>query len=203
MQRKAKSSSGYFKTSQASAKTKARHCDRPGCSADGEFKAPKSRQNLQEYFWFCLDHVREYNLQWNYYAGLDENEVERMRRHETVWERPSWPFGPKAQYRKFRESFARQWDDFRDRFGIFEEEGETTSSYQRQQTSDMDYQTIRALNTLGLVPPLDFERVKIHYRSLVKKFHPDLHGGDKSAEERFKSINEAFQTIKKTMGETV
>lgn len=201
MHRKPKSSSGYFATAE---QPKTRACERPGCGAPGEHKAPKSRNRLNDYHWFCLDHVREYNLQWNYYAGLDEIQVEELRRHETVWERPSWPFGPKAQYRKFRDSFARQWGDFRDRFGIFDDEAaDSGTTYNRQTASDMDYNTMRALNTLGLTPPLDWERAKAHYKALVKKFHPDLHGGDKSAEERFKSINEAFQTIKKMFGETV
>lgn len=204
MQKKPKAKSGYFDPSPDSAKAKP--CDHPGCAHPGLHKAPKNRHRLNEYFWFCLDHVRDYNQQWNYYQGLDETEVEWMRRHETVWERPSWPFGPKAQYKKFRESFARQWHDFRDRFGIFDDMGDDQAQFyrhNRSQANDMDNQAVRALNTLGLTPPLNFARVKSHYRDLVKQFHPDLHGGNKDAEERFKSINEAFQTIKKIMGETV
>ncbi len=176
-----------------------RFCDHPGCGGHGEFKAPKARNRLNDYFWFCLDHVREYNLQWDYYKGLKDIEIESMRRRDTVWDRPSWPFGSKAQYKKFRASFDRKWAEFSQNFGIFEEDNQNSSYSSSTSTSPgtMDYQTVRALNTLGLTPPMDFESIKRHYKGLVKKFHPDLHGGDKDAEERFKSINEAFQTVKR------
>src|SRR3546814_20080544 len=74
-------------------KSEARRCDHPGCPGTGEFRAPKSRDRLTDYFWFCLDHVREYNKSWNYYSGLSDNEVERMIRYDTVWQRPTWPMG--------------------------------------------------------------------------------------------------------------
>ena len=65
-----------------------RVCDHPGCTETGEFRAPKSRETLGEYFWFCLDHVREYNKAWNYFAGMSDVEVERIVRKDTVWDRP-------------------------------------------------------------------------------------------------------------------
>ena len=33
-----------------------RKCDNIDCKKKGEFKAPKSRKNLNEYYFFCLDH---------------------------------------------------------------------------------------------------------------------------------------------------
>src|SRR5208282_4681354 len=39
------------------ADTTARACDHPGCVAGGEFRAPKSRLELHNYYWFCLEHV--------------------------------------------------------------------------------------------------------------------------------------------------
>src|SRR5258706_138681 len=50
-------------------------CDHPGCEAGGNFRAPKSRLELHDYRWFCLEHVRAYNLAWNYYAGMSQTEV--------------------------------------------------------------------------------------------------------------------------------
>ena len=38
-----------------------RKCDKDKCKNRGEFKAPKSRLNLNEYYFFCLDHIKEYN----------------------------------------------------------------------------------------------------------------------------------------------
>ena len=70
-----------------------RHCDHPGCVAAGEFRAPKSRSTLDEFFWFCTDHVRDYNKSWNYCAGMSAAEIEAEIRRDTVWRRPTWPLG--------------------------------------------------------------------------------------------------------------
>src|ERR1700732_1160584 len=77
----------------AEADAPARPCDHPGCLAGGDLRAPKSRLQLQDYYWFCLDHVRAYNSAWNYYAGMSDGEIEAEIRHDTVWQRPSWKLG--------------------------------------------------------------------------------------------------------------
>jgi curved DNA-binding protein CbpA len=38
--------------------------------------------------------------------------------------------------------------------------------------------------------------LKARYKELVKRHHPDAHGGDKAAEERLKVINQAYSTLK-------
>ena len=70
-----------------------RPCDHPGCEAGGDFRAPKSRLELDRYYWFCLEHVRAYNVAWNYYAGMSDSEIEAEIRRDTVWQRPSWKLG--------------------------------------------------------------------------------------------------------------
>ena len=42
------------------------NCDSPDCQKAGQYRAPKSREHLQDYYWFCLEHVRVYNKSWNY-----------------------------------------------------------------------------------------------------------------------------------------
>jgi curved DNA-binding protein len=39
------------------------------------------------------------------------------------------------------------------------------------------------------------DQIKRAYRQLAKKFHPDLHPGDKKAEDKFKEINEAYEVL--------
>ncbi len=70
-----------------------RACDHPGCECGGEFRAPRSRLELDRYYWFCLEHVRAYNVAWNYYRGMSEPEIEAEIRRDTVWQRPSWKLG--------------------------------------------------------------------------------------------------------------
>jgi len=49
---------------------------------------------------------------------------------------------------------------------------------------------------LDLDETATLQDVKMRYKQLVKRFHPDANGGDKQAEERFKSINEAYSNLK-------
>src|ERR1700739_4835002 len=71
----------------------ARMCDHPGCVAGGDFRAPRSRLELNHYYWFCLDHIRAYNAAGNYYSGMSDPEIEAEIRRDTVWQRPSWKLG--------------------------------------------------------------------------------------------------------------
>ena len=65
-------------------RTPDRACDAPGCTSEGLHRAPRSRETLNQFFWFCLDHVREYNRTWNYCAGMNEHQIERAVREDTV-----------------------------------------------------------------------------------------------------------------------
>ena len=78
--------SGAFETST-------RKCDKAGCTQPGQYRAPKSPKHLDDYYWFCKDHVREYNTNWNYFQGQSEAEFQEFLDNATVWERPTRPFG--------------------------------------------------------------------------------------------------------------
>ena len=68
-------------------------CGWPDCCQNGEFKAPVSRNQLREYQWFCLEHIRIYNSRWNYFEGMSDLDVEAAVRSDTTWNRPTWPMG--------------------------------------------------------------------------------------------------------------
>ena len=160
---------------------KVRGCESPGCGQTGDYRAPKNR-DLTEHYWFCLDHVRDYNKQWDYFAGMSAAEIESHIRKATVWERPSWPMGNwRAQEQKLREQVMREFF-----------------------SGDADFQPVppmpkaerEALDVLELTAPVTFAAIKMQYRALVKLHHPDANGGSREAEERFKCINQAFAVLK-------
>ncbi|MEE8659566.1 hypothetical protein DOFOFD_11190 [Acetobacteraceae bacterium EV16P] len=80
-----------------------RMCDMPGCTANAGYRAPKSRQTLREYYWFCLDHVREYNAKWDFYKGMTPIQIETHLQSDSSWQRPSWKLGSLGKPSKFEE----------------------------------------------------------------------------------------------------
>jgi hypothetical protein len=173
----------------------ARTCDHPGCLAGGEFRAPKSRLQLQDYYWFCLDHVRAYNSAWNYYAGMSDGEVEAEVRHDTVWQRPSWRLGA-----RHGPGYAER---IRDYFGVFSggpgrshDPGRRNGQRAGDAAQRAGSAREQALAVFEIEPPFTPVRLKARYKALVKLHHPDAHGGDKAAEEKLKIINQAYATLK-------
>ena len=175
-----------------------RPCDHPDCMAEAEFRAPRSRNDLRSYLWFCLEHIRQYNRASNYFEGMDDGEIENQVRRDTVWERPTWPFAGR-QARAFAEG------RFSDPLGTFSEgDREPRRREDREEKEKARYRPSlngktpeeRALAVLEIEPPITVDRIKARYKELVKRHHPDTNGGDKHAEERLKKINEAYATLK-------
>jgi hypothetical protein len=170
-------------------------CAAPGCDAEALHRAPLSRRDLKSFIWLCLEHVREYNAAWDYYAGLSEPEIEAHRRADATWRRPSWPFGTSGAFRMHGEG-----PEIRDDFGVYEGFGTANGSKNGSGPKSWEPETKerRALAMLDLAPPVNADQIKIRYKELVKRLHPDANGGDKKAEERLKLINDAYSTLKRS-----
>src|ERR1700691_5022254 len=171
-----------------------RACDHPGCASEGMHKAPRSREALTHYYWFCLDHVRSYNAAWNYYAGMSEPEIEAEIRRDTVWQRPSWKLG-----QRHGPAYETR---MRDHFGVYGENAGKAGQQRRAHSSGPDASARvasareQALAVFDMDPPFTQSTLKARYKVLVKMHHPDAHGGDKEAEEKLKIINQAYTTLK-------
>jgi len=176
-----------------------RRCEWPGCADEGEHRAPRSRDELNTYRWFCLDHVRDYNKSWNYYDGMSDDEVEEDVRRDTVWNRPTWQLGTKLGPDAFNMAD--------DPFNLFREGGAGRNGANGKKKNGHDDNGIpvrppisteeeRAYRALGLEYPVSAEEIKIRYKALVKKHHPDANEGAKESEERLKVINEAYSVLR-------
>ncbi len=161
-------------------------CDSPGCLLEGGFRAPKSRTNLREFHWFCLDHVREYNASWDYYKGMSAGEIEAAARADASWQRPSWPLGQNGSAAKLQEAVEAELHAFA--FG-----SERPRAATRANTPP---ELREALEVFELVWPVSLDTVKATYKALAKKHHPDANQGSKQAEERLKTINLAYATLR-------
>lgn len=168
-----------------------RRCAWPGCEEEGLYPAPRSRERLRDYLWFCLEHVREYNARWDYFAGMSAAEIDAHRHADFTWHRPTWRFGTGAAWNPFHMRFE-------DVHRIF-----AKAAWERARERARGRPVGRleeAMELLGLQPGFDLAALRRRYRELVKRHHPDLNGGSREAEERLKRINEAYSYLLAHLG---
>lgn len=163
----------------------------PGCPLGGEYRAPKSRTHLNEYHWFCLEHVRAYNAAWDFYKGMSPAEVEAQLRADMVGQRPTWPIGSLGH---------AAWDDdvLKDPLHVLNAARMKPS--RREDPKRAPAELKEPLATLGLSWPTTLDAVKTRYKELAKRHHPDANGGSRDAEERLKVINLAYAAVRTRLG---
>lgn len=155
-------------------------CDHVGCDKKGEFKAPKDR-SLKEYYWFCLEHVQEYNSQWNYYtdenSDADEETFQKKTRFRGFHSKIKYKFGCDLEEElEFLHGFSG-YDKVTD--SIY---------FSKEDKTQMDCLNISEKE-------FNLANLKKQYKKLAKTCHPDLHPDDKEAEEKFKRLTEAYQKL--------
>ena len=170
-----------------------KRCDYFNCNEIGEYKAPKSRSDLNDYYFFCLKHVSKYNKSWDFYKGLTTDEIEHAMRQDTVWDRPSWPLKGNP------DKIISQIDEIiKEDFSIYSNEKDTGKFFKNKLVDEtLTKDQHKALEILSLNLPLTMEKIKKKYKKLVKIFHPDVNGNNKDAENKFKEINESYKILLK------
>ena len=169
--------------------TSTRVCEHEGCREPGKFRAPRAPDVLDEYKWFCKDHVREYNLKWNFFNNITEAEMNAQMSKDKVWERET---------RSFSDPEARAWA----RLGIEDPHqvlgenatknpGKATTGSRRLPPTER-----RAIEILDAKDNWSKAEVRKAYKSLIKILHPDMNGGDRSQEEQLQEVVWAWDQIK-------
>ena len=64
---------------------------RPVPRAKGKVSLRRLREG--EYWRFCLEHVRQYNHSYNYFAGMSDEAVARFQKDAITGHRPTWKLG--------------------------------------------------------------------------------------------------------------
>jgi hypothetical protein len=170
--------------------TSSRICDHDGCQEAGKFRAPKAPDVLDDYFWFCKDHVREYNLKWNFFDGTTEAEINAQMSKDKVWERTTKPLG---------DPEARAWA----RLGIEDAHQVLGNNATRNPgksitggTRKLPPTERRAIEILEAKDHWTKAEVRKSYKALIKVLHPDMNGGDRSQEEQLQEVVWAWDQIK-------
>ena len=176
--------SGAFETSQ-------RQCEHEGCTEAGQYRAPKSPDNLDDFFWFCRDHVREYNLKWNFFDGTTEAEIEAQLDRDRVWDRPTKPFRKSVEERAWARLGV---DDAHQVLG----ENATRNPGRNGMAAGRKLPPTerRAIEILEARDSMTKTEIRKSYKALIKILHPDMNGGDRSDEERLQEVVWAWDQIK-------
>ncbi|MBS0235403.1 MAG: DnaJ domain-containing protein [Proteobacteria bacterium] len=186
---------------QQSAKqqTRAPVCQWKGCDRPGPHKAPKGRGRDGEYFHFCIDHVRQYNQEYNYFDGMSDAEVSNFRKDAMTGHRPTWKTGANAWAHGTRDgarsaeaearvqATARTTRKFRS--------SRTETSTFRRQLKPLERKSLRVLD---LGDEASREDIKTRFKELVKIHHPDANGGDSRSEEKLREILQAYNYLKQS-----
>jgi hypothetical protein len=179
--------SGAFETST-------RRCDHKGCEEAGKYRAPKSPDTLEEYFWFCKDHVREYNLKWNFFDGATEEEYMEQVDKDRVWERETKPFGKNSEEQR---AWARLGvDDPHQVLGDNATRNPGKNGKADGSTRRLPPTERRALEILEAKDTMSKAEIRKAYKKLIKVLHPDMNGGDRSQEEQLTEVVWAWDQIK-------
>jgi len=168
-------------------------CDHANCTERGEYRAPISRLRLNEYYLFCLKHVAIYNKSWDFYRGLNVDQIELSIRKDAVWDRPSWPLkgNPSNIMNQLREFLNND-------YSLFEKEKDLQDFLKNKIIDEkLTNEEQKSLKILSLSMPISVDEIKKKYKKLVKIFHPDVNDNNKEAEKQFKEINEAYKTLLK------
>lgn len=171
-----------------------RACDHMGCPRAGEHRAPKARDRTNEFWWFCREHAGEYNRRWNYFEGMTEDDFVNFQRAEEAGHRPTWTFKPGRGERLSATRFFRAAAPG-DGFGLFRR-GQADGAARPRERQYSRVQ-IQALDVLSLEPGAQPAEIRARYAELVKRWHPDSNGGDRSMEAMLQKAVQAFQTLKR------
>ena len=162
-------------------------CEWENCKEPGEFKAPLEKDNSKNYRWLCKEHIKLFNKSWDYFADMNQNEIENFLKSDITWHRPTQKFGSSDNF------FNILWNNaLSDKFNLFNGE-KIFNSFDNKQLSEKDKDAFRIM---GLELNADWSIIQKKFKTLVKKFHPDRNPGNKQFEDKLKKITLAYSHLK-------
>ena len=167
-------------------------CGVAGCGEPGEFRAPVSPGDFDgpgEWRYLCLDHVRAHNSSYNFFTGMTPDQIEEAQSPIAGWERHSRPFG------QYGSDPPPAWSSFTDPLDAISARFRHGPA-QPGQPDRFTAAERKALRTLDLADTIDRTQLRKRYSDLVRRYHPDRNGGDRSHERALGAVIEAYTLLK-------
>jgi len=167
-------------------------CEHAGCQRKATHRAPKGRDFEGQFYQFCVDHVREYNASYNYFAGMSDSALHAYQKDALTGHRPTWKTGVTGGSGADSAVDAASLLRARlERLRKIREESEKARARPR-----VGKLALRALDTLGLDETADKALVRRRFKEMAKRLHPDLNDGDRSREDKLREIIDAYNYLK-------
>ena len=169
----------------------AERCSVHGCREPGEFRAPLTPGDFDgpgRWQWLCLDHVRAHNARYNYFEGMSPEEIEAAQSPIAGWERATRAFA------HIGSDQGPAWRDFADPLDAIA--ARYRPEARRRAVDRFTAAERHALGVMGLDDDADRTVLRRRYSELVRRYHPDRNGGDRSHERKLSQVLEAYQTLK-------
>ena len=164
-------------------------CDWNNCSEIGEYKAPVEKDNSKNFRLLCLSHIKEFNKNWNYFSGMNEEQICEFIKSDMTWHKPTQSFSSSDNFFKILWNNALKDEINKSKFN---------SQFSRMKQFRFSHNDVRAFTILGLSVGLKWKKIQEKFKKLVKKFHPDMNLGNKKYEDKLKVITLAYTQLKNT-----
>jgi hypothetical protein len=167
-------------------------CEHPGCAAQGEFRAPSARgpnfDGPGRWRWLCLDHVRAFNSGYNYFQGMSSEEISAAQNSYGGWDRETRAFSSNG-------APPPRWADFTDPLDAIGARFRARPP-ERRDGRELSEADRKSLKTMGLGTDADRRALRVRYAHLLRRYHPDHNGGDRSHEKALQAVIEAYTQLK-------
>ena len=167
-------------------------CDWEKCKEIGVYKAPVEKDNSKKYRLLCLEHIKIFNKNWNYFSDMNESEIENFIKSDLTWHKPTKSFSSSENF--FKILWKNTLDD---QTNFFDKMG--TKTFKKSVLTEKDR---HALEVLGLRGETKWPDIQKKFKTLVKKYHPDKNQGSKKHEDLLKKITLAYSQLKTSVEKT-
>ena len=166
-------------------------CDWENCKNTGTYKAPIEKDNSKKFRLLCLEHIKIFNKNWNYFENMNDQEIEYFIKSDLTWHKSTKKFGSSENF------FSILWNNaLEDKLNIF-----NRSNYKEYKKIKISQTDRDALQVMELNEDAKWDKIQSKFKELVKKYHPDKNKGSKKFEDKLKIITLAYSQLKKNTGQ--
>jgi hypothetical protein len=147
------------------------------------------KDNSKKYRMLCLNHVKDFNKNWNYFEGMDDYQICEFVKSDITWHKPTQSFSSSDNF------FKILWNN------VLKDElikNKLNGQFDHMNQFKFNHNDVKAFGILGVSIGIKWKNIQEKFKKLVKKFHPDMNAGNKKYEDKLKVITLAYTQLKNT-----